>query len=113
MRRTGTATVGSLLTGVAADVRGLAAVFALNEALMAAGDVAAIEAVLGAWATTNAECETFEMFSMPGEQPTLTEQKPVFETRGAPPEGLTVDARARGPRAPRHPRRARALGCAP
>ncbi|WP_394823366.1 FHA domain-containing protein [Pendulispora albinea] len=49
--------VHTLFTGLAADVRGLGAVFALDEALCAATDLASIEAALGSWAKTYAKCD--------------------------------------------------------
>jgi len=75
-----TTNIPSLLTGVAADVRGLAAIFALNEALLAAVDAPAIEAALASWAKVNAECDTTEVVEAGGKPPEATDPKPVVET---------------------------------
>jgi len=52
--------VGELLTGLAVDVRGLAGVFTLVEALDAAVDLAALKAGLVAWARVHAETTEVE-----------------------------------------------------
>ncbi|HWL89579.1 MAG TPA: FHA domain-containing protein, partial [Polyangiaceae bacterium] len=53
--------VRTLLTGAAVDVHGLAAVFALDEALRAVDDLASVEATILAWAKAHAECRTVEL----------------------------------------------------
>ncbi|HWL89215.1 MAG TPA: FHA domain-containing protein, partial [Polyangiaceae bacterium] len=89
-----TTNIPSLLTGVAADVRGLAAIFALNEALLGAADAPAIEAALASWAKENAECETVELVSTDGE-PEAADPKSVVET-AAPNGGTRILVPAQG-----------------
>jgi len=57
----GVTTIQTLMSGVAADVRGLAAVFALNGALSEASDEDAVLKALSAWAEQYADCERVEL----------------------------------------------------
>ena len=82
MHEGATTTIGSLLTGVAADVRGLAGVFSLNEALSEARDASGIEGALKSWAKVYAACETVDLAAAGSEQPAApekTEKKRVVE----------------------------------
>ncbi|WP_394843690.1 FHA domain-containing protein [Pendulispora brunnea] len=71
--------VHTLFTGVAADVRGLAAVFALDEALGGATDPPSIARALEGWAKSYAECEVVEFVPPSGEQPASRDGLTVLE----------------------------------
>ncbi|WP_394838677.1 sigma 54-interacting transcriptional regulator [Pendulispora rubella] len=81
-------TVSSLLTGVAADVHGVAAMFALNEALSAAEDISSIETALATWARKYVSCVGAEVAAEPKSSPSTSgATSHVFET--ATPTGGT------------------------
>ncbi|WP_394834943.1 sigma 54-interacting transcriptional regulator [Pendulispora rubella] len=82
-----TATVGSLLTGAGADVVGLAAMFALNQALTATATIEDVEAALVAWAKQHASCEQVELHAGGGEPGAAAREMPILET--ATPSGGT------------------------
>ncbi|HWL88739.1 MAG TPA: sigma 54-interacting transcriptional regulator [Polyangiaceae bacterium] len=75
-----TTTVDALLKGGDTNVRGFAALFALNEALSAARDLAALEQVLANWASVHARCESIEMVVSRGDLPSSADQKALLET---------------------------------
>ncbi len=76
----GATTIGALMTGPAAEVRGLAGIFALNEALSAATDAPTIEAALVFWAKGYGACESVEFAATGAEQPVATEKKRIIES---------------------------------
>ncbi|WP_394826702.1 sigma-54 interaction domain-containing protein [Pendulispora albinea] len=77
--RGGSAAIRTLLAETGADVHGLVAACALDEALCAAHDIAAVETALAAWARARAECTTAEFVPHseyphgPGNRPPLVE----------------------------------------
>ncbi|WP_394820514.1 sigma 54-interacting transcriptional regulator [Pendulispora albinea] len=79
----------SLLSGPAADVRALSAVFALNEALMETADLDSIEKVLATWANAHAACDTVEIAPAGEEHETMKSAGPVVE-RMAPHGGTRL-----------------------
>ncbi|WXB14104.1 sigma 54-interacting transcriptional regulator [Pendulispora albinea] len=61
----GSTMVHALLNGPAADARGFAAVFALNEALATTEDMGSLESALANWARAHADCESIEITDAP------------------------------------------------
>ncbi|WP_394833165.1 sigma-54-dependent Fis family transcriptional regulator [Pendulispora rubella] len=74
----GATTVASLLTGAGAEIRGLAAMYALNEALTPAADAHAIEGILGSWVKQHASCTSVELLPIGDRTPERSE--PLVET---------------------------------
>ncbi len=91
-------TISSLLTGEAMEVRGLAALFSLNDALSAARDPAAVQSALGAWARLHAACDAVDMHAGTADSHISTatapaERIPIIETAAASGTQILVPAR--------------------
>lgn len=75
----------ALLSGQAADVRGLAAVFALNQAIARSESIAALETALAGWAKVQLSCDDAKILGVSRPPPQAGDDEPVLESgeRGA------------------------------
>ncbi|WP_394843656.1 sigma 54-interacting transcriptional regulator [Pendulispora brunnea] len=76
----GATTVASLLTGAASEIRGLAAMYALNEALTPASDAQGIEGILGSWVKQHAPCSAVELLPIDERARASENGEPLVET---------------------------------
>ncbi|WP_394834716.1 sigma 54-interacting transcriptional regulator [Pendulispora rubella] len=88
-------TIGALLTGAAADVVGVAAIFALNQTLSAATSATEVETILSTWARTYAECSRIDLHAEGRAQFGSTDEMPLLET-ATPDGGTAIVAPSRG-----------------
>ncbi|WP_394848958.1 sigma 54-interacting transcriptional regulator [Pendulispora brunnea] len=79
----------ALLSGQATDVRGLAAVFALNSAIGGAVSVAELEAALDGWAKGQLGCDDAKILAVNRPPPSAGEVEPVPEAQ-ADRNGTTI-----------------------
>ena len=76
----GATTVASLLTGAASEIRGLAAMFALNEALTPASDSHGIEEILFSWIKQHAPCTAVELLPIGDRALASDRSEPLVDT---------------------------------